>query len=87
MFEALGKCADRELMLVNLDLLDAVKQDNFPPRELNFLLYNPTPNSRSASISIPAANGTNVQFTADGKATQATLQIPENSFVRLRANF
>jgi hypothetical protein len=87
MFEALGKCADRELMLVNLDLLDAVKQDNFPPRELNFLLYNPTPYSRSASISIPAANGTNVQFTADGKATQATLQIPGNSFVRLRANF
>jgi hypothetical protein len=87
MFEALGNCTDRELMLVNLDLLDTLKRESFPSRELNFVLYNPTSASRSASITIPAANGNNVRFTADGKAVAGTLQIPGKSFVRLRANF
>jgi hypothetical protein len=30
MFEALGKVSDRELMLVNLDLLDSTKSKEFP---------------------------------------------------------
>jgi hypothetical protein len=85
MFEALGKCADRELMLVNLDLLDTLKQDSFPPRELNFLLFNPTPAARSASITIPSANGSSVRFTADGKPAVGVLQIPAGSFMRIRA--
>src|SRR6266478_4365740 len=50
MFEALGQVSDRELMLVNLDLLDAAHAKEFPSRELNFILYNPTVVARSANI-------------------------------------
>jgi hypothetical protein len=38
MFEALGQVSDRELMLVNLDLLDAVHMKEFPPQKLSFIL-------------------------------------------------
>ena len=41
MFEALGHVSERELMLVNLDLLDVNDAKTFPPRHLNFILYNP----------------------------------------------
>lgn len=47
MFEGLAQVSDRELMLVNLDLLDA---EIFPPKQANFLLFNPTPQSRAAKI-------------------------------------
>jgi hypothetical protein len=87
MFEALGHAGDRELMLVNLDLLDVTIAKEFPPRKLNFLLYNPTPASRSAKISIPAANGRTVHLTADGKAVSDTLEIQKQSFIRLQAEF
>ena len=43
MFEALGHVSDRELMLVNLDLLDTFAAKEFPAHELNFILYNPYP--------------------------------------------
>src|SRR5712692_2690115 len=46
MFEALGKVSDRELMLVNLDLLDAANAKDFPSRKLSFILYNPTAETR-----------------------------------------
>ena len=55
MFEALGRVDDRELMLVNLDLLDVRSAAQFPPRELHFILFNPTPDSRTARLEIPAA--------------------------------
>ena len=87
LFEALGNCSDRELMLVSLDLLDVLNLENFPSRELDFVLYNPTPDSRSATITIPSANGNKVRFTADGRSTSGTLQIPGRSFIRLSANF
>ncbi|PYX36561.1 MAG: hypothetical protein DMG81_15855, partial [Acidobacteria bacterium] len=51
MFEALGQVKDRELMLVNLDLLDVLDAKQFPPRQLNFILYNPTAEDRSAELS------------------------------------
>jgi hypothetical protein len=87
MFEALGQAGDRDLMLVNLDLLDVIHEKEFPPRKLNFLLYNPTPASRSAKISIPAANGRSVHLTADGKAVSETLEIQKQSYIRLQAEF
>src|SRR6202007_1129791 len=49
MFEALGHVRDRELMLVNLDLLDVSDAKAFPHRPLNFILYNPTTERRSPS--------------------------------------
>ncbi|HEY2351930.1 MAG TPA: hypothetical protein VGH83_05435 [Candidatus Acidoferrum sp.] len=87
MFEALGKVADRELMLVNLDLLDVTSSKDFPPQKLDFILFNPTAVSRSAAITIPAARQQTVRFTADGNAAGGTLQIPGHSFVRLQAEF
>src|SRR5260370_1477304 len=53
MFEALGQVSERELMLVNLDLLDAAHAKELPSRELNFILYNPTLSTRPATIPIP----------------------------------
>jgi hypothetical protein len=87
MFEALGRVADRELMLVNLDLLDAMSAKEFPSQMRNFILYNPTPAARPASIAIPDAAGRAVRWSADGKTTGDTLQVAGHSFVRLRAEF
>jgi hypothetical protein len=87
MFEALGSVSDRELMLVNLDLLDAFDQKQFPPRELNFILYNPAPGDKVATIAIPAAGSSKVRFTAEGQPSTDTLKIPAQTSIRLRANF
>jgi uncharacterized protein (DUF1810 family) len=85
MFEALGQVSDRELMLVNLDLLDAVHRKEFPPQKLNFILYNPTSVARSANISFPAAKKRTARLTVNGKASETTLQIPRQSFIQLIA--
>ena len=87
MFEALGQVSDRELMLVNLDLLDAVHMKEFPPQKLNFILYNPTSVARSANIKIPAAKGRTPRLSVKGKAGEATLQVPRQSFIQLMAEF
>ena len=87
MFEALGRVADRELMLVNLDLLDVMSAKDFPSQMRNFILYNPTPAARSANIALPDAAGKAVRWSAGGKITGDTLQVAGHSFVRLRAEF
>jgi hypothetical protein len=87
MFEALGQSTDRELMLVNLNLLDVTQAKEFPPRKLDFILYNPTPASRSAKIAIPPANGRAVRLTSDGKPVSEILEIQKRSFIRLQAEF
>jgi len=87
MFEALGLSSDRELMLVNLDLLDVSHSAEFPPRKLNFILYNPTPIARSTKIAFPAAKGRPVRLTANGNTVAETLEVQKQSFIRLLAEF
>jgi hypothetical protein len=87
MFEALGQSSDRELMLVNLDLLDVAHSAEFPPQKLNFILYNPTPNARSTKIAFPAAKGRPVRLTANGKSAVETLEVQKQSFIQLLAEF
>jgi hypothetical protein len=85
MFEALGQVSDRELMLVNLDLLDVHRLNEFPPTTLNFILYNPTAVARSADINIPMAKQRTARLTVNGKASDATVQLLKQSFVQLTA--
>jgi hypothetical protein len=87
MFEALGQVSDRELMLVNLDLLDAVHPKGFPSQKLNFILYNPTLIVRSANVKIPAAKQRTVRWSVNGKASEATLRVSGQSFIQLMAEF
>jgi hypothetical protein len=87
MYEALGQVNDRELMLVNLDLLDTFDAKLFPPRQLNFILYNPTADSRSASISIPPAQGHDVHLSQDGKSVGGTVQVRGHAWIRLLAEY
>jgi hypothetical protein len=87
MFEALGQVSDRELMLVNLDLLDIVNAREFPPRTLNFILYNPTAIARSAKIEIPVAKEHIARLRVNGKASEATVTVPKQSFIHLMAEF
>ena len=87
MFEALGHVDDRELMLVNLDLLDASDAKLFPPNRLNFVLYNPTPDSRAAAISIPPAQGREIHLSQYGKAVNSTFQVPAHGVIRLFAEY
>jgi len=87
MFEALGLSSDRELMLVNLDLLDVSHSAEFPPRKLNFILYNPTPIARSTKIAFPAAKGRPVRLTVNGNTVAETLEVQKQSFIRLLAEF
>lgn len=87
MFEALGHVSDRELMMVNLDLLDTYDAKQFPPRQLNFLLYNPTAQSRSAIITVPTAQGAKVRWSENGKPVAETLNVPGQAILRLAADF
>jgi hypothetical protein len=87
MFEALGKVDDRELMLVNLDLLDITDAGQFPSQKLDFILFNPTPVTRSAVITIPAARERTARLTANGKPVDARLQIASKAFLQLQAEF
>jgi hypothetical protein len=87
MFEALAQSSDRDLMLVNLDLLDVTQSKEFPPQKLNFILYNPTSNARSTKITFPAAKGRTVRLTVIGKAATETLEVQKRSFIRLLAEF
>jgi hypothetical protein len=86
-FEALGHVNDRELMLVNLDLLDTSRAKQFPSRQLNFILYNPTTSTRTAEITIPPAQKTKVRLTENGKSVGDTLEVPSHAFVRLMADY
>jgi hypothetical protein len=87
MFEALGQVSDRELMLVNLDLLDIVHARDFPPRKLNFILYNPTPIAQSAKIQIPAAKEHIARLRVNGRASEATVIVSKQSFIHLTAEY
>jgi hypothetical protein len=85
MFEALGRVEDRELMLVNLDLMDSWDAEAFPPSRLTFILFNPTPQERSAKLSFPTAKGNRVKLTADGTSVETTLRVPARGSIRIIA--
>ena len=87
MFEALGKVSDRELMLVNLDLMDSWDAATFPPRQLNFILFNPTSRVRTATITFPAAKAKPVRLTREGKVVGNSIQVPPQGALRLMAEF
>jgi hypothetical protein len=88
MFEALGQLDDREMMLVNLDLLDAVHSKQFPPQQSNFILYNPTAAERSAKIRFPAAQRSPARLSVNGKEVAGdSLRVARQSYVRLAAEY
>jgi hypothetical protein len=87
MFEALGLVSDRELMLVNLDLLDVFDAKEFAARQLNFILYNPTSEERRTTISIPPAKGGNVRITQNGTTVSNSLNVPARAIVRYVVEF
>ncbi|MGH9454964.1 MAG: hypothetical protein ACRD2O_13430, partial [Terriglobia bacterium] len=87
MFEALGRVPDRELMLVNLDLLDAFDAQRFPPRDLNFVLFNPTASERQAVLSIPFAQGETVRWSSNGEPIPGATRIPAHKYLRLKAEY
>jgi hypothetical protein len=87
MFEALGKVSDRELMLVNLDLLDVADAKSFPGQTLNFILFNPTERTRTAALSIPAAQQREVRWSANGKNAGPSMEIEGHAFRQLQAEF
>lgn len=87
MFEALGAVRDRELLLANLDLIDALDAGKFPGHELNFILFNPTPEDRTAEIVIPVARGAPVKLTADGKAMKGAIRLRAGKHTRIRAEY
>jgi hypothetical protein len=87
MFEALGRLSDRELMLVNLDLLDTFEAKSFPAHRLNFILYNPTADVRSATITIPPAEGRKVRLSENGNIVGQSLQVPARAIVQIAAEF
>jgi hypothetical protein len=87
MFEALGQVSDRELMLVNLDLLDIFDAKEFPARRLDFILYNPTLQERRATISITPANGGNARITQDGTVVSNNLNVTPRAIFRLVVEF
>jgi hypothetical protein len=87
MFEALGQVSDRELMMVNLDLLDIHDTQQFPPHQLNFVLYNPTGASRSATMKVPPAQGATVRWSENGELVREIVNVPAKGILRLVADF
>ncbi|MHA2096531.1 MAG: hypothetical protein ACW98F_18070 [Candidatus Hodarchaeales archaeon] len=51
MFEALAKSANPDVMVLNLDLFDFSLMNIFPPKTLNFIIYNPLVESTDCQIS------------------------------------
>jgi hypothetical protein len=87
MFEALGQSSDREMLLVNLDLLDIRDLRRFPTEPLHFILYNPTAAERTAVISIPPGKGKPVRLSAEGKRMEDKITVPAYGIVQLVAEF
>jgi hypothetical protein len=87
MFEALGQASDREMMMVNLDLVDIHDAQRFPPRQLNFILYNPTGQSRSATLGVPLPKGATVRWSSNGKTVGENVNVPAHGILRLMADF
>jgi hypothetical protein len=87
MFEALGQVSDRELMLVNLDLLDSWHAKAFPPKQLNFILFNPTSVARTATVEFPAAKGSKFRLTQEGVAVSNSMQVPPHGAIRLALEY
>ena len=87
MFEALGTTSDRDMMLVNLDLLDALDSNQFPARQLNFILFNPTNSARTAEVSIPVARGVPVKFVVEDKTAGGAVRVAAGKHVRIRAEY
>ncbi len=50
MFEALAKCNVSDIMILNLDLFDFSLLKEFPPKILNFVLYNPLEESTKCQV-------------------------------------
>lgn len=86
MFEGLGRVSDRELMMVNLDLLDCYDAQHFPP-PLNCVLYNPTEETRSVTLTVPSAHGAPVHWSENGHPVRETLNISGKATLRLVAEF
>jgi hypothetical protein len=87
MFEAMGTTNDRELMFLNLDLLDSFDARKFPPRELSFILFNPTDAGRSAEVSIPVADGAPVRLRTQGRTVSGPLTIAAGEYLRIQAEY
>jgi len=87
MFEGLGATGDRELMLVNLDLLDIFHSAKFPPRELNFILFNPTGSTREGRVAIPVAGENPVTLTIDGARVSNPISVGPRQHVRIEARY
>jgi len=87
MFEAMGTTNDRELMFLNLDLLDLYDAMKFPPRELNFILFNPTDTGRSAEVSIPVARGAPVRLKTQGRTVSGPLTIAAGEYLRIQVEY
>ena len=73
--------------MANLDLLDIADAKSFPPQKLNFILFNPTDASRSATITIPRPDSEACGLRANGKSTGQVIQVPGRSFIELQAEF
>jgi len=87
MFEALGTTDDRDLMLVNLDLLDAFDSGDFPPRQLDFILFNPTGSNRPTRVAIPGAGGRPVKLTVGGAPATEPISVGPGTYIRLKAEY
>lgn len=87
MFEALGQVNDREMMMLNLDLLDFYDAQQLPPHQLNFVLYNPTGETRSAVIKVPPAQVGTVRWSANGEPVRETVNVTAKGILRLVADF
>jgi hypothetical protein len=73
-------------LLVNLDLLDTFEANSFPAHRLNFIIYNPTADVRSATIAIPPADG-KVRISENGKIVGQSLQVPARAIAQIVAEF
>jgi hypothetical protein len=87
MFEALGRADDREVLLVNLDLLDIQRAEDFPPKHLQFLLYNPTGAERSTTLDFPPAQGRAVRLSMGTQPLGAKIRVPAHGILQLTVEY
>lgn len=67
LWEAFGRCADRDVMVLNCDAFDERRQLEAGRWDLTFFLFNPTTEPREADVIFPVAIERTATLTANGE--------------------
>jgi hypothetical protein len=88
MWEAFGRCRDRDIMVLNLDQFDERKQSEAGRWDLHFVAFNSTPETKQSELVFPPAverSATVAEGATPEKLSQRTPLAAGRCGIRLEA--